>query len=124
MATTARTVTDVCREAKRASRALAGLDTDARNGALEAIAAALEARTAEVLEANQRDMEAGRAGGLDAALLDRLALDEARLAGIASDVRSIVRLPDPVGEVLEGFRLPHGIDVRRVRTPLGGVATG
>jgi len=122
MATTARTVTDVCREAKRASRALARLDTDTRNGALEAIAAALEARTAEVLEANERDMEAGRAGGLDAALLDRLELDEARVAGIASDVRAIVALPDPVGEVIEGFRLPNGIDVRRVRTPLGVVA--
>src|SRR5204863_6173351 len=122
MATTARTVTDVCREAKRASRALARLDTDTRNGAREAIAAALEARTGEVLEANERDMEAGRAGGLDAALLDRLALDEARVAGIAADVRTIVGLPDPVGEVIEGFRLANGIDVRRVRTPLGVVA--
>jgi glutamate-5-semialdehyde dehydrogenase len=115
MATTARTVTDVCRDAKRASRELARLDTDTRNRALEAIASALEARTAEVLEA-------GRAGGLDAALLDRLRLDEARVAGIASDVRTIVALPDPVGEVIEGFRLPNGIDVRRVRTPLGVVA--
>jgi glutamate-5-semialdehyde dehydrogenase len=122
MATTARTVTDVCREAKRASRELARLDTDTRNGALEAIAAALEARTAEVLEANERDMEAGRAGDLDAALLDRLKLDEARVAGIASDVRTIVGLTDPVGEVIEGFRLPNGLDVRRVRTPLGVVA--
>jgi glutamate-5-semialdehyde dehydrogenase len=122
MATTARTVTDVCRDAKRASRELARLDTDTRNRALEAIASALEARTAEVLEANERDMEAGRAGGLDAALLDRLRLDEARVAGIASDVRTIVALPDPVGEVIEGFRLPNGIDVRRVRTPLGVVA--
>ena len=122
MAITTRTVTDVCREAKRASRELARLDTDTRNGALEAIAAALEARRAEVLEANERDMEAGRAGGLDAALLDRLALDEARVAGIAADVRTIVALPDPVGETIEGFRLPNGLDVRRVRTPLGVVA--
>ena len=122
MAITTRTVTDVCREAKRASRELARLDTDTRNGALEAIAAALEARRAEVLEANERDMEAGRAGGLDSALLDRLALDEARVAGIAADVRTIVALPDPVGETIEGFRLPNGLDVRRVRTPLGVVA--
>src|SRR5256885_560295 len=122
MAITTRTVTDVCCEAKRASRELARLDTDTRNGALEAIAAALEARRAEVLEANERDMEAGRAGGLDSALLDRLALDEARVAGIAADVRTIVALPDPVGETIEGFRLPNGLDVRRVRTPLGVVA--
>src|SRR5437764_8337742 len=122
MAITTRTVTDVCREAKRASRELARLDTDTRNGALEAIAAALEARRAEVLEANERDMDAGRAGGLDSALLDRLALDEARVAGIAADVRTIVALPDPVGETIEGFRLPNGLDVRRVRTPLGVIA--
>src|SRR5437763_10650395 len=122
MAITTRTVTDVCREAKRASRELARLDTDTRNGALEAIAGALEARRAEVLEANERDMEAGRAGGLDSALLDRLALDEARVAGIAADERTIVALPDPVGETIEGFRLPNGLDVRRVRTPLGVVA--
>src|SRR5947208_11859755 len=122
MAITTPTVTDVCREAKRASRELARLDTDTRNGALEAIAAALEARGAGVLEANERDMEAGRAAGLDSALLDRLALDEARVAGIAADVRTIVALPDPVGETIEGFRLPNGLDVRRVRTPLGVVA--
>src|SRR2546423_6078551 len=122
MATTARTVTDVCREAKRASRELARVDTDTRNGALEAIAAALEARRAEVLEANERDMEAGRAGGLASASLARLALDGARVAGIAADVRTIVALPDPVGETIEGFRLPNGLDVRRVRTPLGVVA--
>jgi glutamate-5-semialdehyde dehydrogenase len=122
MATTARTVTDVCRDAKRAAYALARLDTGTRNAALEAIAAALEERTAEVLEANARDMEAGASSGLDAALLDRLKLDEARVAGIAADVRTIVALPDPVGEVIEGFRLPNGLDIRRVRTPLGVVA--
>src|SRR2546423_7928739 len=119
MATAARTATDVCREAKRASRTLARLDTGTRNAALEAIAAALEERTAEVLEANARDMEAGASAGLDAALLDRLRLDESRVAGIAADVRTIVALPDPVGEGIEGFRLPNGLDVRRVRTPLG-----
>src|SRR5437764_14516149 len=100
MARTHRTVTDVGREAKRASRELARLDTDTRNGALEAIAGALEARRAEVLEANERDMEAGRAGGLDSALLDRLALDEARVARIAAHVRTILSLPDPVRETM------------------------
>src|SRR3989440_9716552 len=122
MATTARTVTDVCREAKRAWAGRARLDTGGREGGRGAIAAALGARTAEVLEANERDMEAGRAGGLDAALQDRLRLDESRVAGIAADVRTIVALPDPVGEVIEGFRLPNRLDVRRVRTPLGVVA--
>jgi glutamate-5-semialdehyde dehydrogenase len=67
-------------------------------------------------------MEAGREAGLHAGLLDRLELTEERLAGIADDVRSIATLPDPVGETIEGFRLANGLDVRRVRTPLGVVA--
>ena len=67
-------------------------------------------------------MEAGREEGLSAALMDRLALDPARLSGIASDVRTIAALPDPVGETLDGHRLPNGLDVQRVRVPLGVVA--
>ena len=98
------------------------LDTARKNAALEAMAAALEERAAEILEANDRDMEAGEEAGLHAGLLDRLKLDEKRLAGIAADVRSIVALPDPVGETLDGHRLENGLDVRRVRVPLGVVA--
>ena len=86
------------------------------------MAAALEARTPEILEANARDLEAGRESGLSAALMDRLALDEGRVAAMAAGVREIVALPDPVGEVLDGFRLPNGLDVRKVRVPLGVVA--
>ena len=67
-------------------------------------------------------MEAGRQAGLHSGLLDRLELTEERLAGIASDVRAIAALPDPVGETIEGFRLANGLDVRRVRVPLGVVA--
>ena len=67
-------------------------------------------------------MQSGRDDGLSAALMDRLELDEARLAGIASDVRTIAALPDPVGETIEGHRLDNGLDVRRVRVPLGVVA--
>ena len=122
MATTARTVTDICRDAKRASRTLASLDTAAKDRALEAIAAALEARIPDILEANARDMEAGEAAGRDAALLDRLRLDEARVAGVIDGVRSIVALEDPAGEVIRGYRLPNGLDLRQVRVPLGVVA--
>ena len=86
------------------------------------MADALEARTPEILEANARDLEAGRESGLSAALMDRLALDEGRVAAMAAGVREIVALPDPVGEVLDGFRLPNGLDVRKVRVPLGVVA--
>ena len=122
MATTAQSVAEVCAQAKRASRELAVLDTARKNAALEAMAAALEERAAEILEANDRDMDAGEEAGLHAGLLDRLKLDEKRLAGIAADVRSIVALPDPVGETLDGHRLENGLDVRRVRVPLGVVA--
>jgi glutamate-5-semialdehyde dehydrogenase len=122
MATTARTVADVCRDAKRASRALAGLDTATKNRALDAIADALDARAGEILEANARDMEAGEAAGLDAALMDRLMLDERRVAQVAADVRTIVGLEDPVGEVIRGYKLENGLDLRQVRVPLGVVA--
>jgi glutamate-5-semialdehyde dehydrogenase len=122
MATTARTVTDICRDAKRASRTLASLDTATKDRALEAIAAALDARIPEILEANARDMEAGEAASLDAAVLDRLRLDEARVAGVIDGVRTIVALEDPAGEVIRGYRLANGLDIRQVRVPLGVVA--
>jgi glutamate-5-semialdehyde dehydrogenase len=122
MATTAQSVAEICAGAKRASRTLARLDTETKNAALQAMADALELRADEILEANERDMEAGREAGLHPGLLDRLKLTEERLAGIAGDVRSIAALPDPVGETIEGFRLANGLDVRRVRTPLGVVA--
>jgi glutamate-5-semialdehyde dehydrogenase len=122
MATATRTVSDICMAARTAARALAALDTDTKNAALEAIADALIARTDEILEANARDMEAGRSGGLDTSLLDRLMLDPARIAGIAAGTRAIAALPDPVGEVVEGKRLPNGLDVRMLRVPFGVVA--
>ena len=122
MAVATRSVTDICRAAKRAARELARVDSTTKDRALEAIAVALEARTPEILEANARDLEAGRESGLPDALMDRLALDERRVAAMATGVREIVALPDPVGEVLDGFRLPNGLDVRKVRVPLGVVA--
>jgi glutamate-5-semialdehyde dehydrogenase len=118
----ARSVSDICRSAKLAARALAQLDSATKDRALLAIADALEARTPEIIEANARDLEAGRESGLSAALMDRLALDPGRVAAMAAGVREIVALPDPVGEVLDGFRLPNGLDVRKVRVPLGVVA--
>jgi glutamate-5-semialdehyde dehydrogenase len=122
MATTAQSVAEVCAGARRASRALAQLDTTTKNAALAAMADDLERRAPEILEANARDMEAGEQAELHSGLLDRLQLTEERLAGIASDVRAIAALPDPVGQTIEGFRLANGLDVRRVRVPLGVVA--
>jgi len=122
MAVTVSPVAEICRAAREASRALAVLDTATKDAALHAIAAALEDRTPRILEANARDLVAGRESGLSAALMDRLALDEGRIAAMAAGVRSIAALPDPVGEVVDGSRLPNGLDVRKQRVPLGVVA--
>ncbi len=122
MATVTRTVTEICLEARAAARELATLETDTKNAALQAIADALIDRTDEIVEANARDVECGRASGLSDALLDRLALDPARIAAIAAGTRAIAALPDPVGEVVEGKRLPNGLDVRKLRVPFGVVA--
>jgi glutamate-5-semialdehyde dehydrogenase len=115
-------VAELCLAARDASRALAALDSATKDAAQHAIAGALQERTPEVLEANARDMHAGREAGLDAALLDRLALDAGRVRAMADGVRAIAALPDPVGEVIDGHRLPNGLDVRKVRVPLGVVA--
>src|SRR5919107_4468840 len=119
MATTAQPVAEVCAQAKAASRELARLDTATKNVALLAMADALEQRSHEILEANARDMEAGEEAGLHSGLLDRLRLTDERLAGIASDVRTIAALADPVGETIDGHRLENGLDVRKVRVPPG-----
>ncbi|MBV8991962.1 MAG: glutamate-5-semialdehyde dehydrogenase, partial [Solirubrobacterales bacterium] len=122
MATTATSIAEHCAAAKRASRTLATLGSCVKDGALQAIAEALLEHDAEILEANARDLNAGREAGLSAALLDRLALDRRRIEAIAAGVRKITELPDPVGEVIDGWRLANGLDLRKVRVPLGVVA--
>jgi glutamate-5-semialdehyde dehydrogenase len=122
MATTATSVAETCAGAKRAARVLASVPSGVKDAALDAIADELIERTPEILEANARDLEAGREAGLTDALMDRLALDAGRVAAVARQVRDIVTLPDPVGEVIDGFRLANGLDVRKVRVPLGVVA--
>jgi glutamate-5-semialdehyde dehydrogenase len=122
MAVTTTSVADQCAAAKRASRMLATLDSMTKNRALHAIAHGLLERTPEILQANALDLDAGRESGLSETLLDRLALDENRVATIAAQVRDIAALPDPVGEVIDGGRLANGLDVRRVRVPLGVIA--
>ena len=122
MATTSISVADTCAGAKRASRTLGTLSSAAKDAALEAIAAAIEQRADELLEANARDLESAAGGDYTTAFLDKLRLDEARVASMAAGVRKIVSLADPVGEVIDGWRLPNGLDVRKVRVPLGVVA--
>jgi len=123
MAVTAtRSISELCLTARAASRTLAALDTATKDEALRAIADALIARTPEILAANALDLEAGRENGLSSALMDRLALDERRIAAMADGVRAIVALPDPVGEVIDGGRLPNGLDKLKIRVPLGVIA--
>jgi glutamate-5-semialdehyde dehydrogenase len=122
MASTAVSISDTCLAAQRAARELATLGSELKDAALEAIAAALLQRSEEILEANARDVERGRENGLSAALLDRLALDAGRIADMAAGVRKIAALPDPVGEVIDGSQLANGLELRRVRVPLGVIA--
>jgi len=122
MAVSTASVAEICAAAKEASRVLRRLDTETKNAALHAMADALATREGEILEANARDLEAGRANDLSSALMDRLKLTPERLAGIAADVRSIAGLPDPVGEVISGRRIASGLDMKQIREPLGVVA--
>jgi glutamate-5-semialdehyde dehydrogenase len=122
MASTAISISDTCVAARGASRTLATLGSQVKDDALEAIARALVENTERILEANARDLEAGQESGLSDALLDRLALDEHRVAGMAAGVRKIAALADPVGEVIDGSTLANGLQLRRVRVPLGVIA--
>jgi len=107
------------RAAKAASRELALLTTAQKNAALLAIAGELEAHAATVLAQNALDIADARAKGVSDALLDRLLLTEARVAGLAADTRKVVALPDPVGAEIEGRLLPNGIRLSRRRIPVG-----
>src|SRR5581483_1681396 len=122
MATATRSVSEVCESAKRASHELAVAGTDAKNAALLRLAELLEARTEEILAANAEDLADERAVGLTPALRDRLTLDVARVAAMAEGVREIARLPDPVGETLDERTLASGLELTKVRVPLGVVA--
>ncbi|WP_259063693.1 glutamate-5-semialdehyde dehydrogenase [Microbacterium sp. AK031] len=107
--------------AKEASRATARMTSDDKARALEAIARALEAHTAVIIEANARDIERGRASGISEGLIDRLRLDETRVAALASAVRDVAALADPVGQVVGGHRMPNGVSLEQVRVPFGVV---
>ncbi|MBT5032571.1 MAG: glutamate-5-semialdehyde dehydrogenase [Proteobacteria bacterium] len=105
--------------ARKAARVLASADTDKKNAALEVIASRLLESADAINEANAVDMEAGRARNLDAALLDRLELTPARIQGMADGLRQIVALPDPIGEITDLQTRPSGIELGKMRMPLG-----
>ena len=114
-------VHEAARRARAASRTLATLSTDTKNHALRTAADYVLMNTRTILEANERDLESARSAGTPAAMLDRLALDPARIEGIADGLRQVAGLPDPVGEVLRGRTLPNGLQLRQQRVPLGVV---
>jgi glutamate-5-semialdehyde dehydrogenase len=122
MATATRSVRETCAAAKAAARELATASTGVKNDALDRLAELLAQRVADVLEANAADLADERAASLDAALRDRLTLNEDRVGAMADGVREIVALPDPVGEVIEERTLQNGLELRKVRVPLGVVA--
>ena len=114
-------VTGKARAAKDAARVLALASTRTKDEALQQMARGLEEKTAAIIEANRADLERGRAAGLTRAFLDRLTLTDARIAEMAGGLRQIAALPDPVGETVEAWRRPNGIEIARVRVPLGVV---
>ena len=109
------------RAARAAARLMARADTGTKNRALKAIAAELDARRSELAEANAQDMQKGRDNGLDAALLDRLELNDARIDGMIEGLNQIAELPDPVGEISDLKYRPSGIQLGKMRVPLGVV---
>lgn len=117
----AETPQDRLARAKEASRSAARLTSSQKSAALEAIAQALEAQAAMIIAANAEDIARGEAEGIGSALIDRLRLDDGRVAALAAGVRDIAGLPDPVGQVLGGHRMPNGVALEQVRVPFGVV---
>jgi len=115
----AQQVTELARQARAASLALATATTAQKNAALQALAELLPASTDELLAANRLDLDAASANGLTPAQIDRLTLTPARLEALAESVRQVAALPDPVGVELEAWTRPDGLHIRKVRVPIG-----
>lgn len=112
-------VTDLCKAAAAVKYEVQKLDTQKKNEALLTAADRLVQRRADILAANEKDIEAGRAAGMSEALIDRLTLTESRIEQIAEGLRQVAQLPDPVGEVMEEFVRPNGMKIRKIRVPMG-----
>ena len=115
-------IAELGRRAKVASRVLATAPRQAKDAVLVAAADLLVARTADLLEANAVDVARAEAGGLSPAVIDRLRLSDARVEGMANGLRSVAGLDDPVGEIIDSWTRPNGLQIHRVRVPLGVVA--
>jgi glutamate-5-semialdehyde dehydrogenase len=109
------------RQARAAAYKLAQLSSDEKNAILREMAAAIRQRVPELLAANAKDLEAGRAKGLSNAMLDRLMLDEKRIEAMAAGIDQVATLPDPVGQVLDSWERPNGIRIEQIRVPIGTI---
>ncbi len=114
-------IREICLKAKAASVELAKLSADAKNAVLCRMADALEANTEKILAANKLDVEAAKAKGLKAALLDRLALDQKKIQNMAKELREVSALPDPIGAILGSWIRPNGLIISQIRVPMGVV---
>ena len=114
-------ITEICRKAKAASVEMAKLTADAKNTALCKMANALEVNIQTILAANHKDVEAAKSKGLKTALLDRLALDQKKIRGMANDIREVSALADPIGTIIGSWTRPNGLIISQVRVPLGVV---
>ncbi|MBU3734398.1 MAG: glutamate-5-semialdehyde dehydrogenase [Candidatus Planktophila sp.] len=112
-------ISQLADSARTAGKTLSTSTGDQRKAALNVIADAIEVRSAEILAANQKDMEAGRAAGLNSSLLDRLLLTPDRIKGIAGGARQVSQLPDPLGNTLRKSTLPNGIELEQISVPFG-----
>jgi glutamate-5-semialdehyde dehydrogenase len=115
-------IVELCKNACAASRELAGMTAQDKNRALLEIAAALKRRSAEIIRENRDDIRDGKKARLSSALMDRLMLDEDRIKEMSRSLRQLASLPDPVGEIVEGWNLPNGLEVKKVRVPFGVIA--
>ena len=114
-----KTLIESAAAAKAASTVVAQLTTEQKNAALLAMADALESGMADILEANRADMERERANGMSESMLDRLMLNENRVRDMAVGLRQVAELPDPIGEVMADWTRPNGLEIRKVRVPMG-----
>ncbi|WP_313814426.1 glutamate-5-semialdehyde dehydrogenase [Glutamicibacter sp.] len=120
---TVEAVNQLADRARRASRVLARANRDWKDRALQAIATAIDTNRVAIKQANAKDLEAGRANGTSAAMLDRLKLDDARINGLISALQELAGLPDPIGRVVRGETLPNGLRMRQVNVPMGVIGT-
>src|SRR5580698_6302703 len=110
------------KRAREASHSLALCSTERKNAALLSLVKALSAGTSAILEANRKDLDVAKASGRAGAFLERLTLNDARIASMATSVEEVAALPDPVGELIEGWSRPNGLQIQKVRVPLGVIA--